>query len=435
MSVRLKKYNVVEGLIIFMLKQKAMQPVETYINHFIRIWNQSPKYLPVFNRIYTEGEQLERENNFEHIQLKLKSLQSRSKISQLRNSKPEATFFPVFKSFMQNVFDFEQAHLDIILSEEFRNVSKDFFYQARAFGPELTPENIYQGLRNVWIMNGLQLMMNLPVEITPSVFAYSMIYPYSDNFLDDPTISGQEKQEFSVRFNQRLHGENIQPINHTENQLFVLVSMFEKQYDRTDFSDVYESLYAIQKGQTDSLKLIKSGRLTEPEISRVCFEKGGASVLADGYLVAGRLTKKQEQALFGYGVYLQLLDDIQDIKEDSGASTKTMCSYLDRKNLSEFVNQTIHFGRVALEEMKCFEASNTDVFLNLMYRSIETMIVESVGLNSLGFSEDYLAELEKTSPLRFDFVRRKKSESKSTRFSMFRKYFEQSKPEKLYQSV
>jgi hypothetical protein len=277
-------------------------------------------------------------------------------------------------------------------------------------------------------MNGLQLMMNLPVEINPSVFAYSMIYPYSDNFLDDPNISGKEKQEFSDRFNLRLHGENIVPVNHTEKQLFTLVSMFENQYDRLAFPGVYESLYAIQKGQTDSLKLIKSGKLSEPEISRVCFEKGGASVLADGYLVAGRLTEQQEQALFGYGVYLQLLDDIQDIKEDSGANTKTMCSFLGQNNLSEFVNQTIHFGRIALEEMKCFEALNTDVFLNLMNRSIESMIIESVGLNSSGFSADYLAELEKSSPLRFDYVRRKKSESKSTRFAMFRKYFEQAKP-------
>jgi hypothetical protein len=77
-------------------------------------------------------------------------------------------------------------------------VSKNFFYKARDFGQELTPENIYQGLRNVWIMNGLQLMMNLPVEITPSVFAYSMIYPYSDNLLDDPNISGIRKSRNSA---------------------------------------------------------------------------------------------------------------------------------------------------------------------------------------------------------------------------------------------
>jgi hypothetical protein len=374
---------------------------------------------------------MEREKNFEQIQLKLKSLQSRSNIKKLRNSNPESKFFPVFRTFLQRIFDFEKGQLDIILSDEFRNVSRDFFYKARAFGPELSPENIYQGLRNVWIMNGLQLMMNLPVEITPSVFAYSMIYPYSDNLLDNPNISRTEKQEFSVRFNQRLHGDNISPLNHAENQLFQLVAMFEDQYNRFDFPEVYQSLYAIQKGQTDSLKLLKSDELTENEIRRVCFEKGGASVLADGYLVAGKLTKQKEQALFGYGIYLQLLDDIQDIREDSDSNTKTMCSYLNKNNLGEFVNRTIHFGRIALEEMKCFEATNVNVFLNLMNRSIETMAIESVGLNDSGFSKDYLAEMEQFSPLHFDFVRQKKSQSKSQRFALFQKYFEQAKPELL----
>jgi hypothetical protein len=310
-------------------------------------------------------------------------------------------------------------------------VSKDFFYKSREFGPELSPENIYQGLRNVWIMNGLQLMMNLPVEITPSVFAYSMIYPYSDNLLDDPNISGKEKQEFSVRFNRRLHGENIAPMNHTEAQLFQLVGMFEEQYIRSDFPEVYQSLYAIQKGQTDSLKLLKSGGLIENEIRRVCFEKGGASVLADGYLAAGSLTQRQEQALFGYGIYLQLLDDIQDMKEDIEANTNTMCSSLKHNNLSEFVNRTVHFGRVALEEMKCFDADNVDVFLNLMNRSIETMAIESVGLNDSGFSKDYLMELERYSPLHFDYIRQKKSQSKSQRFELFRKYFDQATPERI----
>ncbi len=405
-----------------------MITVSNYIDHFIHVWEKSPGDFPVFNKVYSKAEKLERESNFEQIQEKLKLLQSRSAVKKLRNSNPESKFFPVFRSFLHDIFDYEQAHLEIILSEDFRNVSKEFFYKAREFGPELSPENIYQGLRNVWIMNGLQLMMNISVEITPSIFAYSMIYPYSDNLLDDPNISGIEKQEFSVRFNNRLHGQHPQSENHPESQLFQLVGMFEEQYGRADFSEVYESLYAIQKGQTDSLKLSKQNNLTDAEIRRVCFEKGGTSVLADGYLVAGKLSQKQEQALMGYGIYLQLLDDIQDIKEDADAHTNTMCTTLKALELGEFVNRTIHFGRAALEEMKCFEAPNVDVFLNLMNRSIETMIIESVGLNSSGFTENYLAEMEKFSPLHFDFIREKKSQSKSQRFTLFKKYFEQAKP-------
>ena len=31
-------------------------------------------------------------------------------------------------------------------------------------------------------------LLGLPVEVTPAVFAYSMLYPYTDNYLDDPAI-------------------------------------------------------------------------------------------------------------------------------------------------------------------------------------------------------------------------------------------------------
>ncbi|QGY46693.1 hypothetical protein GM418_24450 [Maribellus comscasis] len=405
-----------------------MLSVKNYISHFENIWNESPVDFPAFEKTYSSNEQKIREQHFSDFQQKINGLKSKRKVEELRRSDPSQTFFPVFKSFLQTVFDFDQEHLEIILSDKFKNVSRDFFYKAREFGPELSPENIYQGMRNVWIMNGIQLMMDIPVDITPSVFGYSMIYPYSDNLLDDPNISAEEKQYFSVRFNRRLHGEVVLAQSFTELQLFKLVEMFEKQFPRTEFPKVFESLYAIQQGQTNSLQLNGTTEISDNEIQKICFEKGGASVLADGYLVAGRLTENEERALFGYGVYLQLLDDIQDVKEDAEAQTRTIFSRRNDYDLDKFVNKTIHFGRKALDEMYCFKGSQIETFIKLMNRSIETMIIESVGMNEQHYSAEFLAKLEKQSPLRFDFVRKKRSQSTSSRFSFFKKYFEQNVP-------
>ena len=404
-----------------------MLPIQNFIEHFQRIWEESPDDMPAFKKRYSISEKLEREAAYENFQAKIKGLQNRKNIQQLKKD-PGNSFFPMFKAFLETVFDFDKNHLQVILSDEFKNVSKDFFYRARDFGPELKPENIYQGMRNVWIMNGIQLMSKIPVKITPSVFAYSMIYPYSDNYLDDADITEGEKEIFSRRFNRRLHGEEVLPTTHTEQQLYRLVAMFEEEFPRERFSEVYESLYAIQQGQTNSLKMFADNGLSDEDIQFICFEKGGASVLADGYLVAGKLDRQQEQALFGYGVYLQLLDDIQDVKEDSLALTKTMYSCIPEENLGRFVNKTIHFGRKALEEMRCFDgAGNTD-FIELMNGSIETMIIESVGLNPTRYSEGYLKEVEQFSPLHFEFVRRKRAESKSQRFALFQKYFDSVQP-------
>ena len=154
--------------------------------------------------------------------------------------------------------------------------------------------------------------------------------------------------------------------------------------------------------------------------------------MADGYLVAGRLTYEQEKALFGYGVYLQLLDDIQDVKEDTKGQTKTLFSCRDKNiSLGAFVNKTIHFGRTIMEEMRCFDGIDIEVMLRLMNRSIEMMIIESAGMNPDYYSKEYLAELEKHSPLRFEYIRQKRSQSKSQRFSLFRKYFEQAPKEQV----
>jgi hypothetical protein len=61
-----------------------MLTVESYIDHFVEIWEKSPTTFPLFNRSYSDAEQLEREYNFEQIQLKMKSLQSRSAIKKLK---------------------------------------------------------------------------------------------------------------------------------------------------------------------------------------------------------------------------------------------------------------------------------------------------------------------------------------------------------------
>ncbi len=103
-----------------------------------------------------------------------------------------------------------------------------------------------------------------------------------------------------------------------------------------------------------------------------------------------------------------------------------MFSYLSMNDLGACVNKTIHFGRTVLEEMKCFQMEQVDIFLSLMNRSIEMMIIESVGLNEARYTKEYLEVLNRFSPLRFEFVCMKKGKSKSQRFSLFKKYFESS---------
>jgi hypothetical protein len=103
-----------------------MLPVESYINHFVRIWEESAETLPGFNRSYSTGEQNARESNFNAFQEKVKKIQSKKNIKSLKAGDPGQSFFPVFRAFLENVFDFEPDQLAIILSDDFKNVSKDY---------------------------------------------------------------------------------------------------------------------------------------------------------------------------------------------------------------------------------------------------------------------------------------------------------------------
>ena len=123
-----------------------MLPVRQYIDYFAKLWHESPTYFPHFPNTYSSDEKAIREQNYEHFEEKIKEFQNRRKIQEVQKD-PGSSFFPMFRAFLETVFDFEQDHLRLILSDEFKDVSKDFFYKARGFGPELMPENIYQGMR------------------------------------------------------------------------------------------------------------------------------------------------------------------------------------------------------------------------------------------------------------------------------------------------
>ncbi len=394
------------------------------IRYFISMWNSSEIVFPEYGKIYSSHEKREREIQFDTYERKFRE----SKVQggkALKNKVSPESFFPKLRTFLQNIFDYRGDQLDIILSKEFTDATRKFFSDARSFDRELKPEDVYQACRNVWIMNGIQLMQGRNVELTPAITGYSLIYPYSDNYLDNPAVTINEKADFSARFRRRLEGESVSPGNSVERQIFRLVEMIESQFERVDFPGVYNSLYSIHDAQTRSLDLFgKSMQLTDDEVVEISFWKGGASVLADGYLVSGVLTREEERALFGYGIYLQVLDDIQDIAEDTEAGMRTLFSAVNRKEPADFlVNKSIHFGRNALGEMSCFDFQQAAPFFSMMQKSLETMIIESIGTNDSNYSAPFRRNMEKYSPLSYSYLRKKRKQSKTSRFGFFRQVF------------
>jgi hypothetical protein len=237
-----------------------------------------------------------------------------------------------------------------------------------------------------------------------------MLYPYTDNYLDDASISKLTKLTFNEHFRLRLMGEQIAPENDHERIIFKLVGMIEQQYARFSFPGVYESLLDIHTGQTKSLRLVRPNAAPgEVDVLGISIEKGGASVMADGYLVSGTLGPAQRLFSFGHGVFAQLLDDLEDVEQDHADGRLTIYSQAaGRWPLDALTNRTFHFGRKVLERLDCFELA--EPVKDLIRRGATSILIDTASRVERFYTPAYLQELEAHSPFRFSFLNKQRKD-------------------------
>jgi hypothetical protein len=264
-----------------------------------------------------------------------------------------------------------------------------------------------QALRNLWIANSIQMLLDLPVRLTPALGAYSLLYPYTDNYLDDPAVTEEAKQAFNQRLGRRLAGHAEAAAQPREEAVFRLVGRIEEGWPRQAFPEVHCGLLAIHAGQVRSLRQQRRGvELTEGELLATSCAKGGASVLADGYLVAGGLDREAAEFCFGYGVFLQLLDDLQDAVVDRQAGHQTLFSRrVGRVPLDEPASRLYHLiGRV-LDGGRFAGPAYADR-RDLVRRNCVTLLVGAVAETPGLFTRRFVRALQTRWPLRFGAMRR-----------------------------
>lgn len=379
-------------------------------NQLMKVWYQTTEEKPDWGTSHGVAEKKFREANVEQFFQSMKKLESDVLPVYAEPDFLDELVLAQLRDLFLNAFSYRYEEIDQMFSPDMMRSTKTFVKQVWSFDPQLPVVSVFQACRNVWIMNGLQLILGRRVEMTPAIFAYSMLYPYTDNFVDDPHISTAEKLAFSHRFASRLAGKPVDPMNHQEQKIYQMVEQIEGQYDRQRYPGVYESLLGIHQAQTESMQLFKQNTVSEEDALRICVAKGGASVLADGYLIAGDLSEEEKVFLFGYGAYLQLLDDIQDVKEDLEDGVMTAFSNVAQtQKLDRMVYKTYHFGEQVLSASKALLGRTEMDFKALLQKSILLFFVESVAVDEQFYSQEFQDELELVSPLSFAFVRSKRT--------------------------
>lgn len=306
--------------------------------------------------------------------------------------------------------------IDFFIENDYGSVTDEFMDQVREFDPKMDTYDIFQAIRNVWIMNTIQILYDMDVRLTPSIFAYSMLYPYSDNYLDDAGISKEEKLQFNSRFRNWLLGQTDGPVNDMEKHIYNLVKMIEGEFNRDANSLVYESLLAIHKAQGLSLTQQRQKTLPyEKDILGISFEKGGTSVLADAYLVRGRLSEAESQFMFSYGVFLQIIDDLQDVEDDYNNQHMTILSQLSHEyKLDNLINKLMNFIDNLFNNETCFNSQRSIKLKQVIKDCSYIMILEAISKNKERFTKEYIRNIEEASIVRFSYLKRVKRKFQKT---------------------
>lgn len=316
------------------------------------------------------------------------------------------------EKFMEKLIEqddlFKLENMSKEMREDFFKTTKVFIKEARCFDETLSLEDISQAIRNVWIVNILQVIIEEKPNFSDAIFGYSMLYPYTDNFLDDITIQEQKKSEFNKKLYKRLKGEAVAAQSSHEEKVFELISCIEGVYHRQSYPKVYESLLLIFEGQVKSLiQQDSKAKETFDKILNISIEKGGSSVLVDGYLIKGTLTPEQEAFCIGYGFFLQLADDLQDLKEDMKNNHETVMTRMAAKEkLDATANKLICFIETLVEDFNMTQKGIKE----LIKDDCILLVLVAAILNKEYFSEAYIEKIIAYLPFSMPFLEHFKEE-------------------------
>jgi hypothetical protein len=275
--------------------------------------------------------------------------------------------------------------------------------------------DIIQACRNAWTACGLQPLLGDRMGMTPSVLGYSLLYPYSDNYLDCEDVSDEAKLRFSERFRSRLRGEGLPAQDYREAAIWTLVRLIEEQYPPAHYPQVFDCLLAIHRAQEESLaQQRRCSPHDDAALLRMSCAKGGTSVLADACLAHGWLTEEESRFSFEWGVLLQLGDDLQDVREDLGRGSVTRFSraVLLGRPLDALVIQLLNFSEKVGARMDQLP-NGSQTFKKLLRMSWRSLIIGAVANSHEYFSPAFIDQAERWSPFRFAFLRARSQRLKS----------------------
>ncbi len=274
---------------------------------------------------------------------------------------------------------------------------KEFLRQVRKFSPELSFEEIGQALRNYIVYAMFKRIHMDPSGFNRAGFGYSMLYPFTDNFIDNIATTAEEKKEYNQIIRTKLEGNAVLSRTTHQKRTCELLEDIEVVFPRSSHPMASQLLLMMLDAQELSLaQQDKATCLSMDERMNISIYKGGISVLIDRYFVNKDLTESDLLFYIGMGFFLQLADDLQDIEEDSRHGYQTLFTYdLSPDYEENLVNQLLHFIHNIMESYQAENNRFKDFVLSNCYQLIYLSIIRSKAF----FTSGYLERMEGLLPV------------------------------------
>lgn len=365
-------------------------------------WHSMPDTFPDFLQVFSKEEKSNNDRLGNELRKSMKAL--------AQNPTPEQK--EEIKRKMNKVLQTEnilsvRKHVSEKLLEEFEEKIEYFMERAKAFDETLPLENIWQAMRNYLIYAMIVNFQGKRQNCQDTIFGYSLLYPYTDNYIDELHRKSMDKNSYNDLIRKTLSGENICPRNAYEEKTKKLLELVLNYYsdDIEKRKEAANLLLLMLEAQEQSILQIHhfgTKKLKEEEILRISAYKGGLSVFLD-YLFSmdfevASVTEEERYFYLCFGLILQLADDLQDIAEDKKKHSQTMITVCHRKReLEATVNRLLHFAQTC---MTGFSPRNPELH-KFMLQNCQIMLLAAVAKNARYFSKTYLEKLEPHLPMSF----------------------------------
>lgn len=295
-----------------------------------------------------------------------------------------------------------------VLLNAFKCEAKHFVNMVREFDETLTPAQIWQTLRNYFIYAMIVDMQGKEQNAGDPILAYSLLYPYTDNYIDDEHILVQDKERYNQMIALKLKGESAIPGNSLEEKTCRLLDMILKSYEGSAKKKVAGTLLQLLEAQNNSIRQQKRD-ITEEQILEISMWKGSTSVLADYLFATTDWTEYEENFYLKFGFLLQLVDDLQDIEEDRKSGSHTLMTEAEKQQkLEQCANRLLWFTWNVIRE---FNPINPALKGFVLKYCVEISVI-TAAMNQQFFSGEYLKALEPYLPFSADFLKKMKKQQK-----------------------